>query len=566
VQLNLKDTMASILNLAILINSEKIVLWQYRILEKLFNTEHVHIKLFILQDEESQLENIPEYPLLFVFHEWLDRLLFGKSFDFDKKVNVVEICKSIPLVKFSKKSKANGFIYSDSDEIRTYNLDLVLNFGKQTINDELAGISRLGVLNYLISSQIDHNNSPSCYWEVIKMMPEIEVAIQLKQPEKTGNVEVFRTGILPYPNSININRNNAYDLASLLVPRIIHKISVEGNVFISELKSKGKKKSDFDLPVNYYNGYPSSIKALSNLLLLFFNFFKKKLLYHKLGFWFIFFRLNDKNEFLPPKPQTLKIIHSPRHKFWADPFVVSKDGFHYVFVEEYLFKTKKAHISVLKLDEKGNLLSCETIIDKPYHVSYPHVFMHDESFYMIPETGANNTIELYKCISFPNKWVYVKNIMENIQAKDSTIFFYKNKWWLFVSVIENTYASISFNELSLFYADDLLSSEWNSHPLNPIVSDHKLSRPAGSIFMHDNKIYRPSQDCSGIYGRALNLNCITKLSETEFEEVLISKTEPIWNNKIKGIHTYNFNEKIILMDAFSSRGRIFRSFQNGIDN
>jgi hypothetical protein len=218
-----------------------------------------------------------------------------------------------------------------------------------------------------------------------------------------------------------------------------------------------------------------------------------------------------------------------------------------------VYRTKKAHISVLTLDEKGKLLKSETIIDKPYHMSYPHVFMYEDSYYMIPETGSNKTIELYRCIRFPNEWVFERNIMENIHAKDSTIFFFNNKWWLFVSIIEKTNASMSFNELFLFYADNLFSPEWNYHPMNPIVSDQKISRSAGAIFMHENNIYRPSQDCSGIYGRALNVNCITKLSETQYEEVMISKTEPLWDSKIKGIHTYNFNDKIILMDAFRFR-------------
>jgi len=68
------------------------------------------------------------------------------------------------------------------------------------------------------------------------------------------------------------------------------------------------------------------------------------------------------------------IIASPKGRFWADPFVISKNGNHYIFIEEYLFNIKKAHISVLKLDDKGILLSAEKIIERHYHMSYPFVF------------------------------------------------------------------------------------------------------------------------------------------------------------------------------------------------
>lgn len=547
--------MASILNLAILFESEEIFLWQYRILEKLFKSEYAQIKLFILKEEDSKNSTISKYPLFYLFHEKLDSFLFRKIIDFNKKVNVVDLYKTTPVIKASKKNNTNRFLYSDSNEICSYNLDLILNFGNQTTNDELAEFCKLGVLTYLISNQIKNINSPSCYWEVIKMMSEIEISIQLKKANNECDYEVFRTGILPYPNSININRNNAYDLASLLIPRIIQKISIGGNAYLSEIMNKGLKTVNDNISDHLDNEFPSSFNAISNLFFIFFNFLKKKLLYKKTGHWFLFFKLNKKNEFFPPDPRSLKVLNSSKYKFWADPFVVSENGFHYVFVEEYMFKTQKGHISVLKLDDDGNLLSCDIIIEKPFHMSYPHVFSHEGSYYMIPETGSNKTIQLYKCFDFPSKWVFSKNLLENIHAKDSTIFYFKKKWWLFVSIIENTKASLSYNELFLYYAEDLFSSEWQYHPMNPIVSDHKLSRPAGAIYMHDNKIYRPSQDCSGIYGRALNINCITKLNETEYEEVMISKTEPLWDKRIKGIHTYNFNEKIIIMDAFSFRNR-----------
>jgi hypothetical protein len=545
--------MASKLNLAILIESEEISLWQYRILEKLFNTEYSHIQLFILKKRNPQNENSLNLPLFYRFHENLDHFIFRRKIDFNKKINVAEHFKSTPIIPFSAKDTLNDFVNFNAKEILSYNIDLVLNFIKQNIDDELAGIARLGVLTYLISKQIDYISNPSCYWEVTKLMPEIEVSIQLKQAKINGNTEIFRSGILPYPNSININRNNAYELASLFIPRIIQRISTDGNFYISDFKHRHEKSDYEGLSDQHVIEYPSSVKALSNLLMIFFSFLKKKVLYHKIGRWFIFFKLTDNKGFLPPDPRTLKVLQSPQGKFWADPFVISRDGHYYVFVEEYVYRTKKAHISVLTLDEKGKLLKSETIIDKPYHMSYPHVFMYEDSYYMIPETGSNKTIELYRCIRFPNEWVFERNIMENIHAKDSTIFFFNNKWWLFVSIIEKTNASMSFNELFLFYADNLFSPEWNYHPMNPIVSDQKISRSAGAIFMHENNIYRPSQDCSGIYGRALNVNCITKLSETQYEEVMISKTEPLWDSKIKGIHTYNFNDKIILMDAFRFR-------------
>lgn len=546
--------MANKLNLAIILDNDEIFLWQYRILEKLINSDYVNIKLFLVNEDEFTKVKNKEYSMFYLLHERIDRFIFRGKIDFNEKVELLKRLKEISVIKLSDKRLDGSKLYTDPINFHDYNLDLALNFGNTPIHRDLLRVFKFGVLTYSISKQLNQIDIPSCYWEVVKKMPEIEVSIQLAHRDPNEKAEIFRTGVLPYPNSININRNNLYELASLLIPRIIKGVSEGGNVFLEELINKNEINNK--LPDYSVLQRPTSLQAFSNLVLLYFNFLKKKIQFHKIGRWFIIFKINDKNEFLPADPGSFKFIKAPKNKFWADPFVISKDNLHYIFIEEYLYKTEKGHISVIKLNNNGNLLSVDTIIEMPYHMSYPHIFEHSECFYMVPETGSNKTIELYRCSDFPDKWVFVKNIMENISAKDTTLFFYNNKWWLFTSVIERNNATISFNELFLYYSDDLFSSNWQSHPKNPIVSDQKTSRPAGKIFINDNKIYRPSQDCSGIYGRALNINRITKLSETDYEEVLISKTEPNWNKKIKGIHTYNFDDKIIVMDAFSLRSRI----------
>ncbi len=546
--------MVNKLNLAVLLDSERILLWQFRILDKLISSGYADIKLFIVNEGNVTAKESKKYSLIYRLHEKIDKLIFGRGIDFHKKVEVLKRLKGIEVIKLSNKPLDENLWSAVQRSIYNSNPDLLLNFGNSSIPDELLSKFRFGVLTYNISTQIDQINAPSCYWELVKKMPEIEASIQLAIVDQKGKTEIFRTGILPYPNSININRNNIYELASLFIPRIIEGIYKGGNAYIEEMINKNKLFTEF--PGYSVFKYPTSIQAFLNLVLLNFNFLKKKLQFHKIGRWFLLVKIDDKNDFSPVAPGSFNWMKAPKDKFWADPFVITKDGFHYIFIEEYLYKTGKGHISVLKLNDKGELLSNEILIEKPYHMSYPNVFMQGDSYYMVPETGSNNTIELYKCSEFPNKWEFVKNIMEDISAKDTTFFFYNDKWWLFTSIIERNSATISFNELFLYFSDDLFTSNWQSHPQNPIVSDQKLSRSAGKIYINENKIYRPSQDCSGIYGRALNINCITKLSETEYEEVFVSKTEPTWDKKIKGIHTYNFDDKITVMDAFSFRRRI----------
>jgi uncharacterized pyridoxamine 5'-phosphate oxidase family protein len=145
---------------------------------------------------------------------------------------------------------------------------------------------------------------------------------------------------------------------------------------------------------------------------------------------------------------------------------------------------------------------------------------------------------------------------------DTTLFFYENKWWLFTAISESS-GFQDYVELFLFHSERLFTTEWIPHPDNPINTDIRSARPAGKIFTHENKIYRPSQDCAGIYGRAINVNQVNILSEKSYNEILISRTEATWEPDLKGTHTFNFDSDCIVTDAFRINKRInFRLFEN----
>ena len=131
--------------------------------------------------------------------------------------------------------------------------------------------------------------------------------------------------------------------------------------------------------------------------------------------------------------------------------IIYKDNRYYIFIEEALYKSNKGHIALITMDEKGSYTKPVTVVERPYHLSSPFVFIWNNNYYMIPESFFNKTIELYKCIEFPGKWKFHKNLMTDIMAADSNLFYYQGKWWLFANVIENEGASI-WDELFLFYA------------------------------------------------------------------------------------------------------------------
>jgi hypothetical protein len=249
-----------------------------------------------------------------------------------------------------------------------------------------------------------------------------------------------------------------------------------------------------------------------------------------------------------------KKLIPPKDRFWADPHIMFRDGKYYIFIEEYIYRTRQGHISVIVMDERGIHSAPEIVLATPDHLSYPFVLEHERECYMIPESIATKTVGLYRCLEFPHKWELQMNLMENVRAVDATVVFHNGKWWLFANIVESDGGS-TCDELFLFSSRDLISDRWQSHPLNPIVSDCKRSRPAGKIFSHDGRLYRPSQNCSARYGYGFNVSEIVALDEANYAEVLVSSVTPGWDKNIIGTHTFNRVNRLHVIDALYRRRR-----------
>ena len=271
--------------------------------------------------------------------------------------------------------------------------------------------------------------------------------------------------------------------------------------------------------------------------------------------WILLFSFEDQKG--PPYSfSKYQRIKPPKDRHWADPFVILRDDKYYIFIEELIFKKKKGVISVIELDRQGKYTESKVVIEEDYHMSYPFLFEENGVLYMIPETGENETVQLYKCIDFPLRWEFQEILLENIKTADSTLFKHKGMYWLFTNekVVEG---AKNWDILNLYFSKGLSNQEWIAHPLNPVVSDIESSRPAGAVFNYKGRIYRPGQNCSKHYGYGIKIKEITKLSSTEYEESEVQSVEPNWASDLVSIHTLNFDCNIIVADTLIKRRKWF---------
>lgn len=247
------------------------------------------------------------------------------------------------------------------------------------------------------------------------------------------------------------------------------------------------------------------------------------------------------------------IGRQPVDRFWADPFPVIDNGRHWIFVEEWMHGAPHAHLAVIDVLADGSFGPSVPVLEKPYHLSYPHVFRWMGEFYMIPETRNNRTIELYRSFRFPFDWRLERVLMRDLDAVDASVIEIDGWWWMFVAIAPKH--GVENDQLHLFSAETPLGL-WRPHPMNPIVSDVRRARPAGRVFRDRKGWIRPSQDCSVRYGHAIGFNRITTLSATAYAEEQVSTILPTWTRGIEGTHTFNHAGDLTVIDAARPRSRL----------
>jgi len=241
----------------------------------------------------------------------------------------------------------------------------------------------------------------------------------------------------------------------------------------------------------------------------------------------------------------IEIKNPPLH-FLADPFVVSREGKHYCFVEDYRYKAGKADIAVYELAAEG-AIRLGTAITERFHLSFPYLFTYNGELYMCPETAGNKDVRIYRCVAFPLQWRLEKIILSDIYAADTMLFEQDGRWWMLTNV-DPFGTGDHGSELWAFYADSPLSTEWTPHEQNPVLIDASCARNAGLV-RQDGKLYRVSQSQGfDFYGQRSRINQIIELTSTAYVEECAITIRPDFKPKAKGTHHLHSNGSMTAFD------------------
>jgi hypothetical protein len=221
--------------------------------------------------------------------------------------------------------------------------------------------------------------------------------------------------------------------------------------------------------------------------------------------------------------------------YYADPFLFVHAGRTWLFAEAFPYDGRVGYLVAAPLGPDGTPGPFETVLSRPYHLSYPQIFAHDGEVFMVPESGGNHAVEILRATEFPKVWAPHTVLMDKTTLSDPTLFEHGGRWWMLGS--GRAYGGSSQDELSAFHAPSPFGP-WTAHAANPIKSDARCSRPGGPVMRRDGRLLRPAQDCVDGYGAGLAWCEIQELTPDSFREEVIGRWRGVDFGPYQGVHTY----------------------------
>ena len=233
----------------------------------------------------------------------------------------------------------------------------------------------------------------------------------------------------------------------------------------------------------------------------------------------------------------------------ADPFLFEHRGEHYLFAE--YVNGKKGEIVYFRFVNDKPVFG-KVILSEPYHLSYPCVFCRGNDIFMIPESADNHSVDLYRAVSFPDRWKKIGRLAQGIYY-DSTYVSSQGKDWLVTYSPRKGIFQLGLWEIDM--------DERQARLIAAKEYGENVGRPAGNFFVRGETLIRPAQDCSKKYGEKLLFYQVTDMKKDCFEEREV-QTVSVQDTGLpfQRIHTYNSDSVYETVDLFRERIKPFRVF------
>lgn len=235
----------------------------------------------------------------------------------------------------------------------------------------------------------------------------------------------------------------------------------------------------------------------------------------------------------------------PSSRCWyADPMIRKVQGKYYVFMEQFDLSEGKGKIAVSEISD-GRIGKPKTVINAPFHLSFPNVFEFDGMYYMVPECTASHAVKIYKMGASVYDWEELISIpIEN--CVDTAVLQKKNALYLVSSELDKS--DILRARKIVIKIEDFPYGKPQIYR-NPNAAFSYAERNGGGLLSDGEGLYCVNQvSTSTAYGQYMEILAFTLNSDCTVTEKKISTiqkediTSPILTYPIllkSDTHTYS---------------------------
>ncbi len=526
------------LRFGLMINSLTVEYWQYETI-KLLIDNGIKLSLIIQNNSNEEacpfLEKIKKYPYKRLFFRLWNRFLFKPRSKYPCSIEkITEDTHTIfctPIIK----GISSYFNEIDIQEIKNQNLDFILRFGFDIVRGEILNAAKYGIWSFHHDDERIIRGGPPGFWEFMRKIHNNGVILQRLTNSLDKGIVIKRVNFKTILHSYKANLDQLY-LGSVSMPlQVCNDIIING--VIKEEPSSSEAKIVHP---------PKNIQMI--------QYFCKSI-WRRIAFhlndlfrqedWNVAYCNCSINDFLNKDKENIDIkwLKKPkRNCYFADPFVIKTKRDTYIFFEWYSYTKGKADLSVALKSEDFKIY--HKISSFKEHRSYPFVFEHKDIIYCLPEAYNTNTLTLYKFNEDSLSLEKDIDLLSGFPIVDATLLYHNDKWFIFL-VNQKT----SHTHLEIYISNEL-KGKYKAYFNNPVMIDCSKARPAGKIFVLDDKMLRPSQNCTEHYGQEITLEEIIQLTDNNFITKSHSIISPIKKSQYKhGIHTINSCDDITVFDG-----------------
>lgn len=237
--------------------------------------------------------------------------------------------------------------------------------------------------------------------------------------------------------------------------------------------------------------------------------------------------------------------------WYADPMLFEHEGEHWLFCEAYDRRIHKGLLAASRITDQG-METPVPVLEEAFHLSFPNVFRWRSDIWMLPETGADHSLRLYRCAHFPDKWELTARFALGEEVCDSILNSVTDDRLEIQSSV-----TLPEDQLQVQYRRYTLTAAGGAFSLQPDTEFNSAQcwnytdRSAGPLTRTGKALWRCAQLSTDVdYGAAIQFWSVTAEGETPAALVTARdvRLTGIAPRDAVGVHTYGHDSRYEIVD------------------